>query len=173
MRGKLIITEGLDGVGKTTSIQHFIQKYPYFVYKKLPSKHAYDLIPQIKPKDMHDVFHTDIVTMTDQITKYLEQGIDIILDRYIYSHFVYEKITTGIECKFDKVLNADLIIYFRPDDISQLPKRDVMENRMDYSKGQQEFDKIFNKMNNVLTVQALQWDVDDKIFNTCKTLGII
>ncbi len=173
MTGKLIITEGLDGTGKTTFIEKFIQKYPYFVYRKLPSKYVYDLIPKVKPEQMHNIFHTDIDSTTRMIQKYLNQDIDIILDRYIYSHFVYEKVTTGIECKFDNVLAADLIIYFRVNDINKLRKQDVMENRMDYSKGQQEFDKIFKPMKNVLTVKALEWDVENDIINTCKTLGIV
>lgn len=156
-RGLFIVIEGMDNVGKTTFVEAYMKKYPLTERIKLPTPEIYSLIQQV-PKDMwHDIFHENIESVIKTIAQFLNDGSNVICDRYIYSHFVYEAMTSKKNCVFKNNLNPNAIVYFAHANAKSLPKKDVMEKQVDYVQGQRMFERIFKKLYiPVVTVPALQ-----------------
>ncbi len=175
-RGKLIVVEGLDNVGKTTFVQYFLKQNPLVIPRKFPSESIAETMNSIKYADInwdlfHDLFHKDLQDGINDIEKFLASGISVICDRYIYSHFVYERLRCNmaeddVGCFFETPVKPDIIIYLRP----KFPERlqvnnegkDNLEYGIDYVKGQKEFDRIFAKTDNVVIIPALEWNTNDE-----------
>lgn len=156
-RGLLISVEGMDNAGKTTFVDQYITKYPLTQRIKLPTPEIYSLIEQCSPDQWHDIFHENIVSVMKKIGEYLNMGQNVITDRYIYSHFVYEHMTSKKVCGFKQKLNPSGIVYFRHQNLKGLPKKDIMEKVVDVDQGQKLFDKIFkNQGIPVIYVPALR-----------------
>src|SRR5690349_3903047 len=105
--GLLIVVEGGDNYGKTTFVNAYMEKYPLTMRFKLPTPEIYSLIQQCPPNMWHDIFHENIESTSKQIAKCLGDGMNVIVDRYIYSHFVYESLTSKKTCEFKYNLNPN------------------------------------------------------------------
>ncbi|MDR4491339.1 MAG: hypothetical protein R2685_10635 [Candidatus Nitrosocosmicus sp.] len=180
-RGKLIVVEGLDNVGKTTFIQYFLKKNPLVIHRKFPSRHVADTMNQIKYADInwnmfHDLFHNDLQRGIHEIEQTLASGASVVCDRYVYSHWVYEYLRGNkIPCDFVLVPNPDVIIYLRPERLKDIPNedKDNLELGIDYEKGQERFDKLFIKkpeFRNVITIPALEWNTNDLAMQALQTI---
>src|SRR5688500_13050580 len=145
-RGLFIVIEGMDNVGKTTFVENYLQKYPLTQRVKLPTPEIYSLIEQCSPDQWHDIFHENIESASKKINEYLNNGLNVICDRYIYSHFVYEALTSTIICQFKFDLKPDAIVYFVHNDPKRLPKKDTMEKIVDYEEGQRLFERMFRRV---------------------------
>lgn len=170
MTGKLIVVEGLDNVGKTTFVKHFLKQNPLVVSRKFPSKHTADVINTMIYKDIdwehiHNVFHKDLQDGMNQIQMTLAGGASVICDRYVYSHFVYEGLRENIvNCEFSPLIRPDVILYLRPKFPDKLKgnNKDNLETDIDYVKGQELFDKVLKDQENVVIVPALEWNTNDE-----------
>lgn len=151
-----IVVEGCDNVGKTTFVNEFVKQFPDFTRMKLPTAAVYSVIKTLPPPTHHDHFHADIVMAMNEIRKSLADGVNIILDRYVYSHYVYEALTSKQMCTFDQIVQPNAILYLRANDVSTLSKEDNIERFVDYSQIQNLFDQVFKGCRNVITVQALK-----------------
>lgn len=181
-RGTLIVVEGLDNVGKTTFIDYFCKQNPLVSRRKFPSKAVSDIMNQrkfleIDWNEFHDMFHNDLQLGIYSIEKELEAGISVICDRYYYSHWVYENLRRNEEhiCIFYTPIKPDIIIYLRPDNPELLSNtdKDNLEKGIDYVKGQAEFDKLFGKRYDVVTVSALKPDTNSRAAeNIASVLGV-
>jgi thymidylate kinase len=102
MRGSLICVAGADGSGKTTLIEHFINRYnsPDFklVVYKYPNRNTVigkkiDKIlkgEMVVSKDVEiKLFADNRAEDRDEITKLLNSGVNVILDRYVYCSLAY------------------------------------------------------------------------------------
>lgn len=156
-RGLFIVVEGMDNVGKTTFVDAFVKKYPLTHRIKLPTPEIYSLIKEV-PSDMwHDIFHENIERTIKNIGYYVNNNSNVICDRYIYSHFVYEAMTSKKNCIFKNNLNPNAIVYFAHANAKSLPKKDIMEKQVDYAQGQKRFERLFKKLYiPCVTVPALQ-----------------
>ncbi len=145
-RGLLIVVEGGDKLGKTTFVDQFLEQYPTTQRIKLPTPEIYGLIKHT-PKEMwHDIFHTNIESVMKRIGEYLDKGVNVICDRYIYSHFVYEELTSKKNCVFKSTLNPNAIVFFVHANPNSLPKDDVIEQIVNQNDVQKSFEKRFKRM---------------------------
>lgn len=144
-RGLFIVIEGMDNAGKTTFVNAYVDKYPLTQRIKLPTPEIFSLMERCPKEQWHDIFHENIVSVMKTIIEYLNNGINVICDRYIYSHFVYEAMTSKETCVFKDCLNPDVIVYFKHSNTNKLPKKDFMERSVNVEQGQQLFDELFKK----------------------------
>jgi thymidylate kinase len=170
-RGLLITVEGMDNAGKTTFCDEFVKTYPLTQRIKLPTPEIYNLIEQCPREMWHNLFHENIVSVMKKIGEHLSNGQNVICDRYIYSHFVYEAMTSKIICEFKSSLKPDAIVYFIHKKLNGLPKKDTMEKLVDVEEGQRYFDKLFKNVNvPVIYVPALQKNSNTIAFTYLKEL---
>jgi thymidylate kinase len=164
-RGSFIVVEGLDNVGKTTFIDYFCKQNPLVSRRKFPSKHVSEMMNRIQFSkidwnEFHDMFHDDLQIGIDSIQEELKAGISVICDRFYYSHWVYENLRRNEEyiCLFHIPIQPDVIVYLRPDNPEMLDNtdKDNLERGLDYVRGQAEYDKMFSKRQDVITVTALR-----------------
>lgn len=158
-RGLFIVVEGMDNVGKSTFVKEYCERFPLTQKVKLPTPEVYSYIKLAPKEEWHNVFHKNIDSVSKEINKMLNAGMNVIADRYIYSHFVYEAMTSGTICSFYLDITPNAIVYLRHSDPKSLPKKDMMEHEVDYELGQKYFEKLFRKSGipNV-TLKALQPD---------------
>ncbi len=151
VRGKLIVLEGLDGSGKGTQIRLLSD------YIRSTGRQAYltaeptssslggmirDALGGFVGRDAYElsalfladrIFHN--VNPRNGIRKFLDEGIDVICDRYYYSSFAYQ----GTDADLDWVMRMNLdcreitapdLCIFLDVDTEQCDKR-IAENRFD------------------------------------------
>lgn len=118
MRGALIAIEGLDRTGKTTqtnfltgklekhNIRHELIKFPErtTTIGKIINTYLSDKSFQLNDQAIHLLFSANRWELIDTIKNYLEQGITVILDRYVYSGCAY---STAKGLSFDWCMNTD------------------------------------------------------------------
>ncbi|MDK2981666.1 MAG: dTMP kinase [Chloroflexota bacterium] len=126
MNGKLIVFEGPDGVGKTSIVESIIESSTFSDWKvfSFPGQEEHSLgkkiyeihhnpqdldIDSIDPESLqilHIAAHVDIIK--SRIIPMLDNGLNIILDRYWWSTWVYG-IHYGVDQKqIEKILQIEL-----------------------------------------------------------------
>ncbi|MDO4562375.1 MAG: dTMP kinase [Clostridia bacterium] len=114
MAGRFIVFEGLDGSGKSTQILRLASKLgreKVFLTAE-PTETAIGgtireaLSGSLKktPFEMAALFLADRISHNILIGKHLENGRDVICDRYYYSSFAYQ----GLECDLSWVMHMNL-----------------------------------------------------------------
>lgn len=119
-RGRFIVFEGLDGSGKSTQIAMLAEKLKLLGHKVYctaePTSSATgglirDALSGIYKRDAAELaglFLTDRITHNVNpawgIRKLLDDGADVICDRYYYSSFAYQ----GLETNLDWVMSMNL-----------------------------------------------------------------
>ena len=129
LHGKLIVFEGLDGSGKSTQIQLLAEKLKLIGRKVYctaePTNSATgglirDTLSNNYKRDAAELaglFLTDRIAHNVNpvwgIKKFIDDGIDVICDRYYYSSFAYQGLGTSLSWVMDMNLNCPEII--KPD----------------------------------------------------------
>jgi thymidylate kinase len=130
-RGSLIVFEGPDGVGKSflsvRTLDHLrlrgkrcqLQSFPgkeehslgMLVYQLHHEPQKYDVsqLTMTSRQALHVAAHIDIIE--SRILPALDDGIDVILDRYWWSTFVYGIVSGIPEFKIDSLINAELTFW--------------------------------------------------------------
>jgi thymidylate kinase len=94
----LVTIDGCDGVGKSSAIRQLKEKYPLletFAFPTPAIRKKVEGRPKPDPRDLgallryHYQFMEDFVNHQEYIHNILEEGKILILDRYIYSNYVY------------------------------------------------------------------------------------
>jgi dTMP kinase len=120
MRGKLIVLEGIDKSGKSTQAKLLQKHVPNSVLLSFPNRsnatgsliHSYLQSKQeLENHCIHLLFSATRWEDKDKILSYLEQGIHVILDRYVTSGWVYS-IAKGMDPTWCKMADRGLL---RPD----------------------------------------------------------
>ncbi len=141
MRGSIITLTGLDGCGKATQTSMLVKKALSYGYKvKTLSFPRYDTfwgkairaylsgqfgsLPEIDPKDASMLFAMDRLRAKPLIMDWINNGYNLILDRYIESNYAHQgsKLTGqdrirmidwiyDLEIKQHKIPEPDLVIY--------------------------------------------------------------
>lgn len=130
MRGKLIVFEGLDKTGKSTcieslaaylnadDIEHVIFKFPNSnsqtggIIKSVGNG-----LTDLHPKAMHLIFSANRWEQLDNIKAYLDNGINVICDRYFYSGIAYSVGRYNLDldwcCSTEEgLILPDIVFYF-------------------------------------------------------------
>lgn len=96
MKGKLVVVDGVDGVGKTVQIDLLKEKKSDIVVFKYPTRN-YSLLADylekkisFEPLALFLLFLSDIANEQRKVKKALEEGKMAILDRYVFSTIAYE-----------------------------------------------------------------------------------
>ncbi len=99
--GKLVVLEGIDGSGKTTQAHKIVEvlsrKGIKAVFTKEPTNGVLGRMLQdvlsgklrLPPVSLQYLFAADRAVHQEEIKKYLEKGITVISDRYLWSALVY------------------------------------------------------------------------------------
>lgn len=119
MRGKFIVIEGLDGCGKSTQLSLLREYYEkqgrkceYIHFPKMEQgvygalvaeflRGEFGSIDQVHPKLVALLFANDRLEKVDLIRNWLNEGLVVIADRYVYSNIAYQcaKLTSEEEKK--------------------------------------------------------------------------
>lgn len=129
MRHKLIVIEGIDNVGKTSSAKLLTQKLvenglPATYYKTPPVQfsQATKLVNESASRDTHFLYHAAMVKYAEgEIVKLLEEKV-VVCDRWFYSTYAYH-IAAGSKLQ----LHWDHLAGVRPDYAFLLLVRDENE----------------------------------------------
>lgn len=182
-RGKLIVIEGLDKAGKTTQIELLKQKLDVqktrYVSARFPSRDedgsligklirdqlvSSSSTKKLSPEVLHLLFAADRWERKEQIEKWLEEGINVILDRYSYSGIAYS-LAQGVNPSLCKIVEVGLpvpdVIYYLslPATLAATRKgfgSEHLETLALQEQTKQHFDYLFSKMKNVVTIDATQ-----------------
>ncbi|KAG5518686.1 hypothetical protein PMAC_002655 [Pneumocystis sp. 'macacae'] len=198
-RGSLIVIEGLDNTGKTTQCELLAEE---FRVKNIPVKiqkfpdrsteigrliNSY-LSGTLELEDhaVHLLFSANRWEIIEKIRKYLEEGIFVVADRYIYSGIAFS-VAKGLNidwCKASErgLLLPDCVIYL---DVSQKKisqRQDYGSERYETKTMQENVQSIFknifetdcsvycpwywiNASNSISQVKTEIWDVVQEIIN--------
>ena len=183
-KGKLIVFEGLDGSGKGTQTELLVN-YLRERGKKVcltaePTASSTggiirDALGGLTPRDAYElsamfmadrIFHN--VNPVNGIRQYLEQGIDVICDRYYYSSFAYQGIDADLEwvmqinlsCK--EITKPDMCIFLDVDTDrcderigSSRMNREIYENKETQKKIRKRFYEVFEKLGSTENIQIV------------------
>ncbi|CAL9731333.1 thymidylate kinase [Monosporozyma unispora] len=178
-RGQLILVEGLDRTGKTTQTELLINRLkPNVELIKFPKRdtpigkiineyltNANYVLPD---QSVHLLFSANRWEVKDQITKLLNEGKNVILDRYVYSGVAYSaaKETPGMNWQWcfapDKgLLRPDLTLFLTHSDSRGQAQRDGFgEERYEVGsfqdKVKSQFETLFDKIGNPEEVKLLE-----------------
>lgn len=141
-RGQLILIEGLDRTGKTTQTELLVKRLqPNVELIKFPKRdtpigkiineyltNSNYVLPD---QSVHLLFSANRWEVKDQITKLLDEGKNVILDRYVYSGVAYSaaKETAGMDWQWcfapDKgLIRPDLTLFLTHNDAKGQTQRD-------------------------------------------------
>ncbi len=99
--GKLIVLEGIDGSGKTTQAHKVVESLNKKGIKAVFTKEPTDGVTgrmlrdvlsgklKLPPVSFQYLFAADRAVHQEEIKKYLEKGITVVSDRYLWSALVY------------------------------------------------------------------------------------
>lgn len=204
-KGKFIVFEGLDGSGKGTQIDLLVkelQNQGRTVFQTAePTVSSVggiirDTLGELQKRDAYELsalFLADRIAhntnMKNGIKQFIDNGIDVICDRYYYSSFAYQGIDAdlewvmrlNLECK--QILKPDICIFLDVDTAkcderigkSRL-KREIFENKETLEKIRCRFFDVFEILKhkeNIRIVDAAR-PVDEvsadiiKIYNSLK-----
>lgn len=178
VKGKLIVVDGGDGSGKNTQTNLLVRKleekgvavkkldFPQYdtFFGKLISSYLngeFGSLEDLNPKIPSLFFALDRFSQKERIKKWLDEGYNVVLDRYVESNLAYQsaKLKESEREKFIRWINqleydelnvpkADIIIYLhvpvevseeliktRPDkDYIKDKRKDIHENDISYLK---------------------------------------
>ncbi len=176
-KGKFIVFEGLDGSGKGTQINLLVEemkKRGRRVYRTAePTESSTggmirDALAGFVKRDEYElsalfladrIFHN--INQKNGIIHFLEQGIDVVCDRYYYSSFAYQGTNADLDwvmelnlgCK--EIIRPDLCIFLDVDIEScdsRIEKnrfsREIYENKETQKKIRQRFFEVFKRLEN-------------------------
>ncbi len=174
-KGKLIVFEGLDGSGKGTQIKLLadeMKKEGRTVYLTAePTSSSTggmirDVLGGFVKRDAYElsalfladrIFHN--VNPKNGIKQFLEQGIDVLCDRYYYSSLAYQGIDADLDWVMElnlgcrKIIRPDLCIFLDVDIDScdeRIEKnrleREIYENKSTQEKIRKRFFEVFEKL---------------------------
>ncbi|GME77427.1 hypothetical protein B5S31_g3274 [[Candida] boidinii] len=193
-RGALIVIEGLDRTGKTTQTNQLIEKlnsidkkielfkFPQretiigkLINSYLTSKPSEDdkdgEIIKLNDYSIHLLFSANRWELIDKIKNLLEQGVTVLLDRYVYSGVAYSS-AKGLD--FDWCLSSDIglikpdkTIFLKFEELNNLQDREGFGDEKYEVKEFQEKVRIqFGKIENLeILKNSDKWDsiyVDNK-----------
>jgi len=150
MAGKLIVFEGIDGSGKDTQIQKLVsfleekgQGVSVFVYPHL-EKPIGNLINQFLTKDIDFspeiqflLYTTDMLKDKETILQLIQEGVTVILNRYVTSSLAYQgaqgfSLKKGLEfIKTFSYPQPDMILYFNISAAISIKRKTTQKNEVD------------------------------------------
>lgn len=204
-KGKFIVIEGLDGTGKTTHSKIICDKLSALGRKvkvqSEPTCHEFGKMcrealsgkRKCEKSQLALLFTLDRIdhnkNKEDGIEKLIDEGVDVISDRYYYSTFAYQGIDVGVDwlekinLECSDIRKPDLCIFLdlKPEismnrinaarDASQI---EIYENLEYLTKIRQRFYDVFGnlKNENIVTVCADDTieNVNEKIFSEIKKI---
>ncbi len=115
----LIVVEGVDGCGKSTQIELLKEKLDAVVFKYPTRKYPIlnDFLEKkvsLDPKALFLLFLADIADDQANVKKALDEGRNVILDRYVFSTLAYE--VDGITPRSGGRI-VDAVGYLKPDKV--------------------------------------------------------
>lgn len=108
-RGKLIVIDGLDGCGKTTQVEMLKKTFNAvsFHYSDIKNESLYMInrylngsygdLDDIHPEIVVSLFAQNRLTMRQSIIDALEEGKNVILDRYVESNMAFQSAKMPVE----------------------------------------------------------------------------
>lgn len=153
MKGKLIVFEGIDGVGKTTLSKHVQENLNSLGYTtewfSFPgkgssplgeliydlhhnkSKYGIELLNPISLQLLHISAHIDLIE--GQIIPCLKSGKNVVLDRFWWSTWAYGKISKIENEKLEYLRDLEISCWkpFKPDVIVLINTRKLYRKEMD------------------------------------------
>lgn len=120
----IIIVEGADGAGKTTLCMKYLDTIAESIYihfpirdmkkdiinkytRELPELSLCDSLKNKSMQEIQDIILNNIVANTPEMLRLHNEGLTIIVDRYIYSNIVYRKLHNLIEASMpESVVNV-------------------------------------------------------------------
>lgn len=190
MRGKLIALEGCDRIGKTTQVSILKNIIPNAVTMKFPTRQGSPTGEKINnilqgkikatPVELQELFRNDRLEQTEKIKKIIEEGKNVIVDRYSFSGIVFATVN-GVskeKCISDEIniYKPDIVIYLYTDNLSELSDRndygnEIFENIEFQEKVHKEFIKYINKNWIIINVSGLSIEkVTDEIIKKLKKI---
>jgi dTMP kinase len=160
-KGKLIVFEGGDGVGKTTQATLLQTRLPNSCLYKYPDRTTpigrilNDYLSnrvKISNRTINLVFLANLWEIIEDINKCLEEGKTVIMDRYIITHFVYS--VSLREGNFDQIKTLtqglpipDVTLFLRKRyEYSSEKRRDKYDKNELQAKILQEFESFLFKI---------------------------
>ncbi|CAL9737167.1 thymidylate kinase [Monosporozyma servazzii] len=190
-RGQLILIEGLDRTGKTTQTELLVRRLqPKVELIKFPKRdtpigkiineYLTNSSYVLPDQSVHLLFSANRWEVKDQITKLLNEGKTVILDRYVYSGVAYSaaKDITGMDWQWcfapDRgLIRPDLTLFLTHNDSKgQAHREGFGEERyevgsfQDKVKGQ--FETLLDKIGSPDEVKLLE--VTDKTIEEVETM---
>ena len=164
MRGKLIVFEGINGSGKTTLINLFLKKYKdnlnikYFKYPNRNTKTGIKIDKFLKNEielsldESLKLFISNILENVEQIEKLLNNGYNIICDRYVISTIVYnynEIISRKIHNSIDNNIISNIV-----KSLNGLPKPDlvILINGNHINNRKEDIKERYHQSNNIYNI---------------------
>ena len=183
-KGKLIVFEGLDGSGKGTQtgllVKYLRERGKRVCLTAEPTASSTggiirDALGGFTRRDAYElsamfmadrIFHN--VNPKNGIIQYMEQGIDVVCDRYYYSSFAYQ----GIDADLDWVMQINLgcreitkpdLCIFLDVDIDRCDERigssrmdrEIYENKETQKKIRERFYEVFAKLGSSENIQIV------------------
>ncbi len=205
-KGRLIVFEGLDGSGKSTQISLLAEKLKLIGHKVYctaePTNSATgglirDTLSNNYKRDATELaglFLTDRIAHNVNpvwgIKKFLEDGVDVICDRYYYSSFAYQGLGTNLDWLMDmnlkcpEITKPDLCIFLDVDYKrcklrvdTERPHLEIFETDENVmQKTRTQFYEIFKKLNQTENIQIIDANrsvsaVADDVYRKVMNLG--
>lgn len=200
-RGQLILVEGLDRTGKTTQTELLLDRLsPNVELIKFPKRdtpigkiiNEYLTNPDyvLPDQSVHLLFSANRWEVMESIINLLNQGKNVVLDRYVYSGVAYSaaKETKGMDWQWclapDKgLLRPDLTLFLTHSDANGQSERagfgdERYEIQSFQDKVKREFETLFTNIGsseevklldvtgkNIEEVQAMVWEKVQNIIN--------
>lgn len=166
MLGKFIVFEGIDGSGKSTLAKDYTLRCNG-IYTSEPTeghigKEIRNILTNHLPSDnIHTMFYNDRVEHVNQIKQWLNEGKNVVCDRYMYSNFVYqfENYEELLELHKD-ILVPDYVIYCycNPEiaysRICGRVKKDMYEDKLSLLNNLGRYNVVLQNVPNVILVNT-------------------
>lgn len=183
-RGQFIVFEGIDGSGKGTQIELFVQELKRQgrrVYQTAEPTNTStggmlrDALGGFVRRDAYElsamflvdrIFHN--VNPVNGIRKFLDEGVDVVCDRYYYSSFAYQGIDADLHWVMEmnlgcrEILKPDVCFFLDVDPAvsdrriaSNRLEREIYENREAQQKIRARFLEVFDLLKDRETIQIV------------------
>ena len=195
-RGSLIAIEGLDRTGKTTQTEYLLNKFKELNIKhklvkfpqrdtqigKLINQYLTDKSFELSDEATHLIFSANRWELASQIKDDLNNGINIVLDRYVYSGVAYSS-AKGLDFEWclspDKGLpKPDVTIFLKFQNIDEISTRKGFgDERYEVAEFQDKVRMMFEKFENnkefskVFVDNLGKEEVHNKIWRIIKPLS--
>lgn len=183
-KGKFIVFEGIDGSGKGTQINLLVEEMKRRgrrVYRTAePTESSTggmirDALSGFVKRDEYElsalfladrIFHN--INPKNGIVHFLEQGIDVVCDRYYYSSFAYQGTNADLDWVMElnlgcrEIIRPDLCIFLDVDIEScdsRIEKsrfsREIYENKQTQLIVRKKFFDVFKKLENIENIKIV------------------